>query len=290
LDGVDVVIPLMARIDATVLEHGRFGLIQQFGVGLETVDIDAATRAGVWVARVPSPACANAASVAEHAILLMLALSRRLPELPQAVKTHHWGAPTGIALQGKTACIIGLGGIGQALAKRLSVFGMRLLGVHDHPVADVPADLGLERVFAMADLPAAMREADFLVLCINYKARLHFVFNQALLAHAKPGAFLINVARGGLVDPEALLDALTTHRLAGAGLDVFWEEPVNPDHALFRQNVIATPHIAGVTDASYSTIALVCVENIVRYARGEKPEFTVNVPSPKAQGRHVTGL
>ena len=105
------------------------------------------------------------------------------------------------------------------------------------------------------------------------------MIDQAALAAMKPGAFLINVARGGLVDPDALLAALEQGHLAGAGLDVFWEEPVDPQHPLFRQNVIATPHLAGVTDAFFAGGAQIYVENVRRYARGETPLHTVNAPS-----------
>lgn len=129
-----------------------------------------------------------------------------------------------------------------------------------------------------ADLPKAIAEADYIVLCINYHAALRHLFSRSLLSAAKPGAFLINVARGGLVDPDALLEALRNGRIAGASFDVFWDEPVDPEHPLFRQNVVATPHIAGVTDVSYDGTARLCTDNIDRYARGEAPLYAVNAP------------
>ncbi|MBV8461595.1 MAG: hydroxyacid dehydrogenase, partial [Candidatus Eremiobacteraeota bacterium] len=124
--GVDIVIPYGAAISSDVIKAGTFGLVQQFGVGLETVDVDAATAAGVWVARVPSSQTGNAESVAEHAILLMLALSRGLcsPHMADALSHGTIGEPAGIALAGKSACIIGLGGVGSELGLRLQAFRM----------------------------------------------------------------------------------------------------------------------------------------------------------------------
>jgi phosphoglycerate dehydrogenase-like enzyme len=279
LDDVDVIIPAIARIGSDLIERGRFGLVQQFGVGLETVDIEAATRFGVWVARVPSSKSGNAESVAEHALLLMLALSRKLNELPQSLEARWVGEPLGVALLHKTACIVGLGNIGTALSLRLHACGMRILAVDDHPERRLSSAADMERIFPLSELPEAVAEADYIVLCINYKASLHNLIDQAVLSSAKPGAMLINVARGGLVNPDALLGALQEGRLAGAGLDVFWEEPVDPQHPLFRQNVIASPHIAGVTDVSYNGTAVVCAENIGRYARGEPLLYAVNAPA-----------
>jgi phosphoglycerate dehydrogenase-like enzyme len=283
LDDVDVIIPAITRIDSYVLERGRFGLVQQFGVGLESVDIEAATHFGVWVARVPSSKSGNAASVAEHAMFLMLALSRRLGEIHHSLENRRVGEPLGAALLGKTACIVGMGNIGTALALRLRACGMRLLAVENNPERVFP-EAGISRVFALSELRQAVAEADYILLCINYHAGLHNLFNATVLSAVKPSAFLINVARGGLINPEALLEALQKGRLAGAGLDVFWEEPVDPKHPLFRQNVIATPHLAGVTDVSYDGTASVCVENIKRYARGEVPLYAVNTPRDPRRG------
>ncbi len=287
-DDADVLIPAIARIDAAAIERGRFGLIHQFGVGLETVDIEAATRCGVFVARVPSSLSGNAASVAEHAVLLMLVLSRRMEDATRAFADRRVGVPLGAALLGKTACIVGMGNIGAAVALRLSGFGMRLVAVDDHrdPRRRLRPDVRIDRFHPLADLPEAVAGADYIVACINYHAGLHHLFGRTLLSAAKPGAILVNIARGGLVDPDALLEALASGRIGGAGLDVFWEEPVDPDHPLFRENVVATPHIAGVTEVSYDGTAAVCADNIARYARGEPPLHAVNAPpAPRRRPR-----
>ncbi|HLJ83097.1 MAG TPA: 2-hydroxyacid dehydrogenase [Candidatus Eremiobacteraceae bacterium] len=283
LDGVDVIVPYVSRIDRAIISGGRFGLVQQFGVGLDGVDLEAATSAGVWVARVPSAGTGNAESVAEHALLLMLALSRRLPQTRAALAAGEVGEPAGLALWGKTACIVGLGDIGSALALRLQALGMRLIAVRRRPQAGGAPELGVERVFGPEELHAALALADYVILCVNYDQASRNLIDGAALQAMKRGAFVINVARGGLVDPDALLSALRSGHVAGAGLDVFWEEPPDPRHPLFKENVIATPHIAGVTDASYVGIAQVVADNVKRYARGEAPRFAVNTPSSAAQ-------
>jgi phosphoglycerate dehydrogenase-like enzyme len=286
LDGVDVIVPYGAEISAAVIERGTFGLVQQFGVGLETVDVDAATRAGVWVARIPGKGTGNAESVAEHALLLMLALSRRLPRAAKALQDGLVGEPSGLALLGKTACIFGLGDVGRALAIRLAALGMRLTAVRRRAEPDATLPVAFARVYAVGDLPIALAEADYIAICARYEPAARHLLGDPVLKSVKPGAFLINVARGGFVDPEALAVALESGRLAGAGLDVFWQEPPDLHHRLFRQNVIATPHIAGVTDVSYDGIARAFARNIERFAAGEAPLHAVNAPlhprQPKA--------
>ena len=278
LEGAAVIVPYVAHIDATIVDIGEFGLVQQFGVGLETVDVEAATRAGVWVARVPSRGVGNAESVAEHAVLLMLALSRRWPA-GERLGSGPMGEPSGAALSGKTACIIGLGDIGSALASRLHSFGMRLVAVRRRPDELGAPELGVERVYGPNELHEAVSRADYVALCVNYDAASYHLIDARALAAFKPSSFLINVARGGLVDHEALERALASGRLAGAGLDVYWEEPPDRSHPLFRHNVIATPHVAGVTDVSYDGIARAVAENVERFRRGDTPLNAVNAPA-----------
>jgi phosphoglycerate dehydrogenase-like enzyme len=126
------------------------------------------------------------------------------------------------------------------------------------------------------------------MLCINYTPDRFHLFGAKEIAAMKKGAFIINVARGGLLDPDALLAALRSGHIAGAGLDVFWQEPVDMSHPIFAENVIATPHIAGVTEISYEGIARAFAENMKRYAAGEKPLYLANAPDPlrKAKPDH----
>lgn len=276
----DVVVPTVNRIDEALMKRGRFGFIQQFGVGLESVDIGAATRNGIWVARIPSEESGNAASVAEHAILFMLMLSRNYRRIARAQQEHHpltWGSPGGVALRGKTVCIVGLGGIGRELARRLAGFRVRIVTADDHPGRTVPGT-EIARQYTLAELPAAVVGADYVVLSLNYTPDRFHLIGKTEIAAMKPGVFLINVARGGLLDENALLAALRSGQVAGAGLDVFWEEPVDMNHPIFSENVIATPHIGGVTDVSYEGIARAFAGNVKRYAAGETPLYLANDP------------
>ena len=289
LDGVDVVVPYMAALDSSTIAAGTFGLIQQFGVGLETVDVGAATAAGVWVARVPSAGTGNAESVAEHAILLMLALARHFPQALAALRDQRLGEPIGIALAGKTACIVGLGSAGGALAVRLSAFGMRLTAVRKNLSGVVPAGVRLAQTYGLAQLSDAVSKADFAIITARFEPAARHLFNREVFSAMKPGAFVVNVARGGFIDHDALAGALRSGRIAGAGLDVLEGEPLPPDHPLFSLNVIATPHIAGVTDASYDGIAREFAASLRRYAAGEPPLHAVNAPA-RLRGRLVRTL
>ena len=270
LAGVDVVIPTMARIDAAVMDAGSFRLIHQWGVGLEGVDLAAAHARGIAVANVPSGASGNAASVAELALLLILALLRRFPEAQRNVREGVLGAPLGDSLAGRTVCLVGLGQVGGALARRLQPFEARLLGVGRRPRGDHVAGLGLARYYPAGDLHAALAAADVVVLCLPVTEETRGLLDAAALARLRPSAYLVNVARGPLVDYAALREALAAGRLAGAGLDVFWHEPIAPDDPLLQYNVIATPHVAGVTDRSYAGIADALAANVERLRRGER--------------------
>jgi phosphoglycerate dehydrogenase-like enzyme len=282
LSGVDVIVPYGAKIDRAIIERGTFGLIQQFGVGLETIDVAAATEHGVWVARVPSSHTGNAESVAEHAILLMLAIARKAAELPESVRRGVVGEPAGIALIGKTACIIGLGGVGRALARRLQAFDMRLRGVRAQAILGAPSGVGM-RVYPSTQLHAALADADFVIVCATMDASNVNLIDDAALHAMKPGAVLVNVARGGLVDTAALERALASGHLSGAGLDVVAGEPIDAQSPLLAHNVIVTPHVAGVTDVSYDGIAREVAANLRRYALGEPPMYLVNAPrAPRA--------
>jgi phosphoglycerate dehydrogenase-like enzyme len=269
LDGVDVIIPRMQRIGRREMEAGNFRLVQQWGAGLEGVDIEAAREKGIHVANVPATG-GNAESVAEHALLLILSLLRDLPRAQANVRAGVLGAPIGKMLAGRTVCLYGPGAIALPLAKRLQVFGVRLIGITRNPSSSKVADFGLERCFSVEDRDRAFAETDILVLCMRYTEEMRGIVGAHELSCLRPGAYLINIARGGLVDNHALYDALAHGELAGAGLDVFWQEPLPIDDPILAlPNVIATPHIAGVTEESFADIADAVAANIERLRRGE---------------------
>ncbi len=271
LDGVDVVIPLMCAIDAAVMDAGRFRLIQQWGAGLDGVDLDAARERGIMVANVPATGN-NADSVAEHVIMLTIALLRDLPAARASVTAGRLGAPLGRMLASRTVCLYGLGAMARALARRLRPFDVRLVGITRTPHSRIAGELGLDACYPTTEREQGLAETDVLILCSRLSRETRGTIDASALAALRPGSYLVNAARGPLVDYAALQAALESGHLAGAALDVYWQEPISPgDPLLALPNVIATPHVAGVTDRSYGEIADAVAANMERLRRQEAP-------------------
>jgi phosphoglycerate dehydrogenase-like enzyme len=279
LDGVDAVCPVGAWIDKAVLEAGSFGLVHEFGVGLETVDVARATELGVWVSRVPGEAGGNADSVAEVAILHLLALVRRLGAAKSALADGRWESrPTGGSVLGATVLIVGVGAIGTAVALRLVPFGAALLGVRARPQLGGPAGMG--QVAGPDQLTDLLGRADAVICCAILDGDTAGMFGAAQFAAMKRGALFVNVARGALVDEVALLAALESGQLGGAGLDVHATEPADPDSDLLRHpSVIATPHVGWLTDVMFRRTGEVFAANLRRWAAGGMPRWAVNGPA-----------
>jgi phosphoglycerate dehydrogenase-like enzyme len=275
--GVEVLVPLVTPIGEELLASPSVRLVQQFGAGLDGVDVDSASRHGVYVANVPSGETANADSVAELAVFLMIALARRWTRAQESLRSRRIGAPIGTTLKEKTVAIVGFGGIGRALARCLRAFRVRVIAVSRHGPRGAEAEADLH--VPASDLHAALELADFVVVATPLQAETRGLIGRDAFAHMKPGAFLVNVARGPVVDREALLEALRSGRLGGAGLDVFWEEPPDPADPLFSYEVVATPHVGGATDTSLQDIAREVAGNVNRLRRGEAPRNCVNASS-----------
>jgi phosphoglycerate dehydrogenase-like enzyme len=272
LKGFDVLIPTMCRVTREMLETGdRLRLIQQCGSGLEGVDIPAARDRSIWVANVPTDMSGNADSVAELGIYMLIGLSRDVRGMARSLRNRKIGEPRGQALSGKTIGLVGLGGIGRALVRRLKPFDVRLIAVKSSNPEKAMREYGLEWIGGPEDLPELLGRSDYVILCLPVTTETKHLMNRATFLHAKRGAFVINLARGGLIDRGALQEALAAGRIAGAGLDVFWEEPPDPDDPIFSYNVLATPHIGGSTDVSMRGIVKVVAENIQRVENNLKP-------------------
>lgn len=272
LAGVDVLIPTMCPITRTMLaEADRLKLIQQCGSGLEGVDIAAAVEKRIFVANVPTATSGNAESVAELGIYLMIGLFRDARGMARSLQAGRMGQPQGKALGGRTVGLVGLGGIGQALIQRLRGFGVRIIGIRNRDPQTAKATLGLDWVGGPEQLPELLGQSDVVFLCLPVTPASMGLMNRRTLAFMKPSAYLINLSRGGIVDRDALEWALSSGTVAGAGLDVFWEEPPDPDDPIFKLNVLATPHVAGSTDLSMQGIVAGVVENIRRLEAGRMP-------------------
>lgn len=213
-------------------------MIQQCGAGLELVNIQAAHENGIYVANVPTDISGNADSVAEIAIYFMIGLSRKIDGMEQGLKNRIMGGPMGMALKGRTVGIVGLGGIGKALIKRLRPFGMKIIGVKQSNTEQAKTELGWDWVGLPDDLDTILEQSDYIVLCLPLNDASHGVINERTLRLMKSNAFLINVSRGGLVDYTALKSALKEKWIAGAGLDVLWEEPPDPNDDIFQYNIL----------------------------------------------------
>ncbi|MDR7486867.1 MAG: phosphoglycerate dehydrogenase [Armatimonadota bacterium] len=276
LDDVEVVIAgLEAWTDAMLRAAPRLRLICRFGVGYDSVDVDAATRRGILVAATPAT---NHTAVAEHTIGLALAVMRRIAAQDAAVKRGAWLAEPGPELRGRTIGLVGLGRIGREVANLASAFGMRILAVEPAPDEAFVAAHGI----ALVDLPTLLGEADVVSLHVPLGPATRRMIDAAALARMKPGAYLINTARGGLVDEAALYEALRSGRLAGAGLDVADGEPPTDWRLAQLPQVVMTPHVAGLSTDAIERMERSVVETILAVARSERPPTLIN---PEAGNR-----
>jgi D-3-phosphoglycerate dehydrogenase len=266
------------RIDADVIAAApRLKVIARYGVGVDRVDVPAATRQGVVVTNTLG---ANAAAVAEHTIALMLALARHICHADRAVREGEWPRLDGVGLRGKTVGLVGFGAVGRETAHRLKAFGC-LVVAHDPFVpAEDFRDQGVDPV-PLGDLLA---RSDVVSLHAAFTPGSRSLVDRDFLAGMKPGAFLVNTARGELVDEEALHRALSDRRLRGAALDCFREEPPPADHPLLAlPQVVATPHSAAHTDEAAAAMGRMALADCLRVLAGERAEHIVN-PEVYAKG------
>lgn len=242
-------------------------VVTRIGVGFDAVDVAALSRAKVPLMVAGS---ANSPSVAEHALFMMLTLAKRATEMHSLVRDNKWADRLGMLpydLFGKTVLIIGFGRIGSRTAKRCLAMEMNVLVFDPYkPAADIKA-AGCEPV---ADLDAALPRADFVTIHCPKNPETVGMFNADRLKRMKPAAYLINTARGGIVDEAALYAALTSGKLAGAGLDVFEQEPPPAGQALLAlPNVITAPHVAGVTVEAVDRMSEQTARNILSVLDGD---------------------
>jgi phosphoglycerate dehydrogenase-like enzyme len=279
-DDFEVLVVMGKTTRAEMEAQPALGLVQTASAGYEGIDLEAASELGIWVAHSPSQETGNATSVAEHAILLLLATSRRLHEELELLYGRAEDAArkpaTAFALYGKTVCLVGLGGIGHKLVERLRPFGVSLNVVDPHPEHG-PADV---RMFTPDLLTEAIAEADYVVLALPASPETENLFDAQMFAAMQQGAILINVARGSLVDEQALLESIRSGHLSGAGLDVVREEPISRDNPLLRESrILVTPHIAGFTGIMFQGTVDYLTKALGAYERGSRSSGIVNEPA-----------
>lgn len=266
----DAIIAGMESITARVLGAApRLKIVARRGVGYETVDLDAATRAGVPVT---ITAGALTDTVADHTMALLLAVVRKIPSLDRDLKAGKWDRVPTVDVCGKTLGILGFGAIGRAVARRAVGFGMRLLASDLLPDEAAAATLGV----TFTDLDTLLAESDILTIHVPVTPQTRGMIGGEALRRMKPTAYLINTSRGAVLDETALLSALREGRLAGAGLDVFRDEPIQDLSLAGLDQVVATPHVASHTAETLARIERSCADAVLTALRGERPPHVVN--------------
>lgn len=280
-----LVVRSQTRVDAELLDAAapRLGVVGVASIGTDRIDLQAATRAGVMVVNAPT---GNTIAAAEHTLAMMLALLRRVPDASASVTAGGWERQRfiGRELRAKTLGIIGLGKIGKAVAKRASAFEMRVLA-HDPYLTEEQAAEAGARLVGLAEL---LHRSDVITVHTPLTPQTRGMIGRAQIEAMHPGAFVLNIARGGIVDESALADALRDGHVAGAAIDVFSAEPIRPDNPLLgAPNTVLTPHLGASTAEAQDRVGVEMAEQVVMALDGITPPYAVNAPTvaPETQPR-----
>jgi len=276
--GVPVVVDQGGHGTLEMIDAGaRAGvrLWQVLGTGLDHTEVDHILSRGIPLANTPGQF--SSVALAEHALMLILCLAKRLREAEANCRIGAMYAPVTDELSGQALGIVGLGASGRELAQRAAALGMRIRAVDVAPVdEDELRRLRVERFTGIGGLDALLAESDFVSVHVPLTTATRHLIDERRLGLMKPTAVIVNVARGAIIDEDALVRALRARTIAGAGIDVFSQEPLRPDNPMLAlENVITTPHIAGVTRGTSRRRSAACVENAQRVLRGDEPLFRV---------------
>jgi D-3-phosphoglycerate dehydrogenase len=271
------------KVTADIIRAGtRLQVIGRAGVGVDNIDVDAATARGIVVVNAPA---GNTIAVAEHTLGLILAAARNIPQSTAALRDGRWERSKfmGVEVRGKTLGVLGLGRIGSEVARRALAFEMQIIG-HDPYVSQEAAD----RVGAkLVDMDTLLNESDFLTIHIPATVETQGLIGAAELARMKATAWIVNCARGGLVDESALMAALDSGTIAGAALDVFAVEPASDNPLARHPKVVATPHLAASTQEAQVSVAVEVAEQVVAVLEGRPAPYAVNAPPISAESARV---
>jgi D-3-phosphoglycerate dehydrogenase len=266
------------QVDADVIDAGSdLVVVGRAGSGVDNIDVVAATRRGVMVVNAPG---ANSVSMAEHTMALLLAQARNIPQAHAALKAGRWERSkfAGVELHGRTLGVLGLGPTGALVAQRGHAFGMRLIAWDPWLAAERARQMGVELV----PLEQLFAEADFVTVHVQKTADTIGLIGKELLARAKPGLRLVNCARGGIVDEEALAGAIAAGTIAGAALDVFATEPTTESPLFELDAVVVTPHLAASTEQAQEKAGLTIAEQVILALHGDFVPFAINVAATEA--------
>jgi D-3-phosphoglycerate dehydrogenase len=276
---VDIIMVVYAKITKRVIDSAKYlkGIVR-YGIGVDNIDIDAATKRGIPVANVPDYCIGT---VADHVFALLLSLDRKILVCDKIVRTGKymgaWTSPSGktegFDLEGKVLGIIGLGKIGRALANRAKGFGMKVRAYDPYMNEDAAKELGVKLV----ELDTILKKSDFVSIHAPLTPETRGMISERRLKLMKKTAYLINVARGPIVDEKALYKALKKGWIAGAGIDVYEREPPNYENPLFKlENIVLTPHVAWYTKEALRRLEMSAVNESIRILQGRLPKNFVN--------------
>jgi len=268
LQGVEGAIIGVVPLTAHVLENApSLKVVSMHGVGVDHIDLAAAARRGVVIANCLG---SNEQSVADLTIGLMIAVARNIPTLDSKLRQGAWGAHTGTELWNKTLGLVGLGRIGRCVAKRAMGFDMHVLAYDPYVKLD-----DVKQGISLVSFEEVLKEADYVSLHAGLSDETRHMISTAQLSIMKPTAYLINTARGALVDESALYTALSQKQIAGAALDVFSEEPPKGSPLLLLDNLVLTPHIGSHTCEAIERMGVMAAENVLLVLRGSEPHHRV---------------
>lgn len=269
----DAVLTTYAKVTTEIIEQlTRCQIISRFGIGVDNVDIAIATRKGIVVTKVPDY-CID--EVSDHAMAMLLAIVRKIPFANARVQAGEWKMPSVVPihrLRGKVLGLVGFGRIPQLLAPKAQAFGLRVIASDPYVPEDVMSRAGVKRV----EFTELVKTADYISIHAPLMPETNHMFNAAIFSQMKPTAYLVNTARGPVVDEAALAAALDKGQLAGAALDVVEKEPPSGSPLLGRDNVIITPHTGFYSEESLAELQAKAAEEVVRVLSGEAPRNPVN--------------
>jgi D-3-phosphoglycerate dehydrogenase len=269
-----LIVRSQVKADADLIAAGtRLVVIGRAGVGVDNVDLDAATRAGITVVNAPT---GNTIAAAEHTIALLLGLARRTAAADASVRRGEWKRSQfqGWELRGRTIGIVGLGKIGLAIAERAAAFGMTVIGQDPFVSAEQAARRGVELV----DLDELLARSDVVTVHVPMTRSTRGLIGRDAIARMKPGAIVLNVARGGILDEAAVAEALRDGRLGGAGVDTYEQEPPTGSPLLEAPNTLLTPHLGASTAEAQVAVAEEVAEQVLDVLDGRSARYAVNAP------------
>lgn len=269
------------KVTEPILKAGKLlQVVGRAGVGVDNIDVEAASRQGILVVNAPT---ANILAAAEHTVALMLALARHIPQADRSMKAGKWDRRSymGTQMRGKTLGIIGLGRVGTEVASRAKAFDMRVIAVDPYVTGERAKSLGI----TMVSKEELLAQADFLTLHVPLTSQTKSLITKADLAVIKKGVRILNTARGGIVDEQALYDAVTEGRVAGAAVDVFSVEPVTENILTKSEKIIVTPHLGASTAEAQAQASVEIAEQVLDVLNGRPARYVVNAPmlQPEAQ-------